>query len=586
MNTAQRLRLPLPASLGPKALERTPTAAPIVVASVLLLAIVCVADIVTPVSVVFEGLAILVVILDAWLIGTRALAFIVAVAIALEWVRGATGSTAWVTVAIDSIALSAAAGFAHVAATNSAEGRRSRERQLAVLLDAARALNETADEDGVYQRVTDAAARFVSHGDPRSTMWRLEPDGLRAMAERDVRGEVARGHEPFALSADLKSILDGTEARPVNMEQVDDHLRRVLVVHGVRSMALAPVRLEGRPFGAISASSRDGAPFTAEQLAILTGLADLAGIALAKARELRRQRDRARVLEVLREILVATAAAGGPSPVAQRVVEEAQTMIGAETVVLALRERGRAGLWLTASTRQLTLAALDPQGPLGKVAQGGSPAAISAGDLESSPDAVILGTAHHLAAAPIGGGEGRLGVLAAAIAGDRVTDEQMQLLALLASQVGSALEAVELRGELVESERGLRSLIAGLGCAAILHDASGQAVEANWAAENLTGVPVRTLAATGAFGSDWMVRSEAGTDIPLGMRPPAYVITFDRPLVGLVAQVSAPGARPQWVRIDSSPILEGGRVKWIVTTFYPVAAPARKTGAKRSGRAS
>jgi GAF domain-containing protein len=578
MNNARRFRLPsLPAALGPKALERPPNAAPIVVTSLLLLAIVCVADVVTPVNVVFEGLAILVVILDAWLIGSRALVFIVVAAIVLEGFRGAVGATAWVTVVIDSIALSAAAAFAHVAATNTAEARRSRERQLAVLLDTARALNEATDELGVYHRITEAASRFVSHGDPRSTMWRLEAGGLRALAERDVRGEVALGHEPFALSADVRSILEGTDARQVNMDQVDDHLRRVLVVHGVRSMALAPVRVDGRPFGAVSASSRDEAPFTAEQLEILTGLADLAGIAVAKARELQRQRDRARVLEVLRQVLVATAAAG-PSPVAQRIVEEAQTMIGADTVVLALRERGRAGLWLTASTRPLSMAALDPQGPLGKVAQGGEPAVVDASDLEDSPDAPILGGAQHLVAAPVLGGEGPVGVLAAAIGGDRVTDEQTQLLALLASQVGSALEAAELRGELVESEQALRSLLSGLGSAAILHDAAGQAVEANWAAENLTGVPASTLAATGAFGADWVVRSEAGTDIPLGMRPPAYVLTFDRPLVGLVAQVAAPGRRLQWVRIDSSPILEGGRIKWIVTTFYPVPAPTRKSG--------
>src|SRR5581483_231131 len=119
---------------------------------------------------------------------------------------------------------------------------------------------------------------------------------------------------------------------------------------------------------------------------------------------------------------------------------------------------------------------------------------------------------------------------------------------------------------------------------AVLHDAGGQAIEVNWAAEQLTGVPAAEIAARGIFGPDWKLRTESGADVPPAMRPPTYVINFDRPLVGLVAEVTPPGGRPRWLRIDANPILEADRLKWVVTTFYPVPEPAPRvaTGAERA----
>ncbi len=579
--------LALPAALGAKSLEGAPMEIPALLASLLGLGVITAADLITPINVVFTGFAVLVVVLVGWIMSARGIVVVVAAAVLMEALQAALGSTAWVTVLIDAAALSVTAGFAHAAAANSLEARRSREHQLSILLDAARALNEAVDVTEVYERVIDAAARFVSHGDPRATLWQLASPRLRVVAERDVRGPVLLEHEPFPISSYLRSILDGSGARTVNVAQLDTKMRALLIEHGVRSMAMVPVRVEGRLFGALSASSRDELPFTAAQLGIVAGLADLAGIAIAKAREVQRQRDRARVLEVLREILVVTAAAGGMNDVAQHIVAETQSLLEADTVLLALRERERPGLWIRASTRPVALAALDSESLLGRVARSGAPAVVAGGELAAdSPDAAVAGDGAHLAVAPVLSGESRLGVLAAALTGDRVSDEQLQLLALLASQLGAAIEAAELRGELIESERAFRSLCAGLGCAAVLHSATGQVVEANWAAENLTGIPVGQLLSGGAFGADWVLRNEAGTDIPLGMRPPHYVLKFDRPLVGLIAEVTPPAGRSGWMRIDSHPVLESGRLKWIVTTFYPVPAPRPPRRGPSSRRAA
>ena len=107
----------------------------------------------------------------------------------------------------------------------------------------------------------------------------------------------------------------------------------------------------------------------------------------------------------------------------------------------------------------------------------------------------------------------------------------------------------------------------------MLHDAAGRILEANWAAGDLTGRPQAELVSGGIFGRDWVMESEAGVSLPDAMRPPGYVLRFDRPLRGLVARVQAPGGASRWLRIDSMAFKQGDRVKWVVTTFFELAPP-------------
>src|SRR5581483_6382609 len=99
------LRWDLPDRLGPKALDRTRLEAPLAVASLLLLLLICAADVVTPVNVVFEGLALVVLGVTAWLVGVRWVVAVTVAAVLLNFARAAVGSTSWITVVIDGFGL-------------------------------------------------------------------------------------------------------------------------------------------------------------------------------------------------------------------------------------------------------------------------------------------------------------------------------------------------------------------------------------------------------------------------------------------------------------------------------------------------
>ncbi len=577
--TEQKRLLPvvdsLPAFLGPKGLQGTPAEPGVVVLSTAILGLVLAAEVATPKDVTFSPYAFLVVLVCAWLIGPRALVVVVLAAAVGQGLRLLFDNASLLTVLVNWVAGAGAAVIGHLGAVNSAEARQSREQELAVLLDTARELNQASGMHEVLDTVTRAAATSSSRGAPRATVWQLEGERMRALVERDVRGPVLRGID-FALTPDMHAIFETRTAREIGVAALDPQLGRLLGRHGVHSLAMAPVMIGGRPFGALTASARAEGHFAPSQLAILAGLAELAGIAVARTRELESQRSRARVLELLREVLLATASAAAPEDVAQRVVDEARSLLGAATVALALRDRERPGLWVKAATRPLALVAVAPESTLGRCYSRAAPAVADSEELAGSPgDAEIASEASKLLVAPVLAGQDCLGVIAAAL--DAPSEDSTHLLALLGSQLGSAVLASELRGELVESERVFRSLCAGLGCAAVLHDAAGRTVEVNWAAESLTGVSVQQITAEGIFGPAWSVKTENGAELPLSMRPPRYVMSFDRPLLGLLAEVTGPAGRPVWLRIDSNPILERGRLKWIVTTFYPVPAPSTKT---------
>ena len=51
----------------------------------------------------------------------------------------------------------------------------------------------------------------------------------------------------------------------------------------------------------------------------------------------------------------------------------------------------------------------------------------------------------------------------------------------------------------------------------------------------------------------------------------------------LVVQVTPPGGEPRWLRIDCHPVNGRGPKKWVVTSFFEVAAPETETRAG-SGR--
>jgi len=569
------LHLALPRWMRPKALVGTPGEPLVGLIAVAALLGTFLVDVLTPKTVTVSSLAAVPVLLAAWLLSARATAVVTAIAVALQVWLGVDTALSWTSVEANVAVILLMAVVGHRAAANSEEARAIREGQLRILLDIANRLNGATELQGALDDIAAAARRFVSHaGDQtaaRGTVWRLVEQGLEAAAESDDLGVRLRGHR-FEPGTRLREVLAGRSPADVSLTALGDDLRDTLQQAGVQSIAVAPIVVGDELFGMLTASARDGVPFNATELQLLGGLAQVAGLAIARTRQADLERRRIQVLEVLNEAMLAAGSAVTTDEVSALLVDKARALVGAQSGALVLRDPERGSYWVEAATNHVNLVSVEPgRGVVGAALAG------QGGVLETSPpwaeaaDRELAGAARRLLAAPIRSRHEVLGALV--VAGDGFGEHEVRLLTLLGAQLGPALDALRLRGELVESEQRLRSLCSSLGCGAVLHDAAGRILDANWAAGELTGRPQAELVSGGIFGRDWVMESEAGVSLPDAMRPPGYVLRFDRPLRGLVARVQAPGGTSRWLRIDSIAFKQGDRVKWVVTTFFELAPP-------------
>jgi len=542
-------------------------------------------DLLTPTTVSVSSLAVVPVLLAAWLLSVRAIAVVTAVAIALQIWLGLESALAGLSVAANIGAVTLAAVVGHRAAANTEDARVARERQLSILLDTANRLNAATDLQAVLELVAAAARRFVAHGGEqiaaRGTVWALADKRLEAAAESDDLGVRLRGHR-FEPGSRLLEVLAARVPVELPLSDLSEELRATLERAGVRSIAVAPI-VAGRDtaFGMLTASARDDQPFAATELELLGGLAQVAGLAIARTRQVELERRRFQVLQVLNEAMLAAGSAANTEEVSTLVAEKARALAGGEAGALVLRHAQRGSYWIEAATGQVGLVAVEAgRGVVGAALDGRE--AIGAPPWEEAADRELAGASAQLLAAPIRSRDQVLGALV--VAGESFAEHEVRLLTLLGAQLGPVLDALDLRGEVVESEQRLRALCASLGCGAVIHDAAGRIIDANWAAGELTGRAQADLVSNGIFGRDWVMDSESGVPLPEAMRPPGYVLRFDRPLRGLVARVQAPGGTSRWLRIDSIAFKQRERVKWVVTTFFETPPPSSPAPAADAAR--
>jgi PAS domain-containing protein len=203
----------------------------------------------------------------------------------------------------------------------------------------------------------------------------------------------------------------------------------------------------------------------------------------------------------------------------------------------------------------------------------------------SEQDALIAGDNRHLLAVPVAVVEEVIGLVVIASRQRPFSATDVQIAAVMVSALTGLLEGVRLRDELSEAHRTLRSFYHGLACGAVTHDGRGRVIDANWAAENLTGISLKQLVKDGIFGPDWTMESENGMSIPLPLRPPESVLKSGRPIHGMRAKVAPPGGKARWMRIDSRPLEEGERLKWVVTTFFESVPPVANGRRRATGSA-
>jgi PAS domain-containing protein len=470
----------------------------------------------------------------------------------------------------------------------------TRVQGLDILLETTRSLNDGDPLDVVLEQLARAAARSVWHSGAEpgpASIWRLRGSHLSLEAES---GEVhGRAVAELPLGPLLQGALDSRSIVNLTGSQVPAALRDRYRARRPGSVAAVPIVSYGRPFGLLTVPLEAESAEREADLKLLTGMAELGGLALAAAADFDLELRLAVAFELLPQMITGASGAEDADEAATVIVTRVGEVPGVDRVVLFMRGDLKRGLWIKASTDAVNLLRLEQdEGAVAQAVRDRAIMVVNDGHpWRSEQDRLIAGDNRHLLAVPVAVVEEVIGLV---IIGSRqrpFSPTDVQIATVLVSALTGLLEGVRLRDELSEAHRTLRSFYHGLACGAVTHDSRGRVVDANWAAENLTGIPLKQLIKEGIFGPEWTMQSENGMTIPLPLRPPDSVLKSGRPIHGMKARVAPPGGQPRWLRIDSRPLEEGRRLKWVVTTFFESAPPTpnsrrRTTGSAETGSTS
>jgi PAS domain-containing protein len=451
----------------------------------------------------------------------------------------------------------------------------TRVQGLDVLLETARSLNDGDPLDVVLEQLARAAARAVwrGTGEPgAASLWRLRGSTLSLEAETgEVRG---RALAELPLSAELQRAVESRQALRLKAGQLPASLRQ-RYAPSPDSVAVVPIVAYQHTFGIMTVPLEAGSQQVEADLKLLTGVAELGGLAIAAAADFDLELRLAVAFELLPQMITGASGAEDADEAASVIVTRVGEVPGIDRVLLFMRGDLKRGLWIKASTDSVNLLRLEQdEGAVAQAVRDRAIMVVNDGQpWRSEQDALIAGDNRHLLAVPVAVAEEVIGLVTIASKQRPFSPTDVQIATVLVSALTGLLEGVRLRDELSEAHRTLRSFYHGLACGAVTHDSRGRVVDANWAAENLTGIPLKQLVREGIFGPEWTMQSENGMTIPLPLRPPESVLKSGRPIHGMRARVTPPGGQPRWLRIDSRPLEEGQRLKWVVTTFFESVPP-------------
>ena len=322
-----------------------------------------------------------------------------------------------------------------------------------VLLDIGRALTGTLSREDLYraiyretERVLEAAGFYICLYDQESDLATIV---FYADRGNDRRVEISyQGSDSEVISSGQGFLVE---------DRADS---KVLMVVGetdgeiTRSAISAPLRHEGKVLGAISTQSYRPRAYTAEDLELLQGIADIAAVALENASFVAALKQQRETAEQIEEIGRALTASLDPQDVLRKVI----------AAVLALVPVDGAGVWLLESSSLARVAASagrivlpegsewDLRGPLAEHLIG-ELQPVNIGDLAASPH-VPDGLRTYLKggsgiAIPLVIGTEVAGLLTAgSVKVDFFTNDETRVLLRLANQASVALENARLHASL------------------------------------------------------------------------------------------------------------------------------------------
>jgi len=200
----------------------------------------------------------------------------------------------------------------------------------------------------VIKRAVDEAARLLQVDGAMIYLYDPETEMLRFARDAGIRDQAAR-RMIRGLTLPMGVGMFGTAAARGQLTVTTDYPNdpsfthspvtdRIVETAGMRAMAVAPMRSDGTPLGALGVFLNRAGPFTPAQLGLLTALANHASATIANERLVRALAGQVEAQRTLGEIATRITALRDPGEVLQEVVDAAYRLLGSDGAHLTVLE--------------------------------------------------------------------------------------------------------------------------------------------------------------------------------------------------------------------------------------------------------
>ena len=128
---------------------------------------------------------------------------------------------------------------------------------------------------------------------------------------------------------------------------------------------------------------------------------------------------------------------------------------------------------------------------------------------------------------------------------------------------------------LLADAAGEGDILSALTDGVVVHDASGQLIDANPAAARILGVSRDVLLGRKAADPRWRARTQSGEDLNADNHPTMQVVRTGRPVRDFIVSIEAPEAGRRWLRVNAEPLFGDGPkapATGVVATFADVTS--------------
>lgn len=464
-------------------------------------------------------------------------------------------------------------------------------RRLQALAEVGRLVMLGFDQDAILRHTTELLAQLLDC--PYARLWsRSRTNGdlvlvatAGALAAPNTHIGLRRPVGTTTLNADV--LASGSIYQTTRVE--DDPRwfnRRIVEEHGLHSYVGVPLLVGEQRFGILTLLFPGERVIAGEDLELVEVVAAQAAAALAHARAYEDSERRAQRLAELNAVSRWVVSGLDRDEVLRRIVEAGQRILGVPY----------SRLWLLTDNGDELLQVSGAQDADGdganRVPVVGSFFELAIRSREPIRTDSVLEHPQFLSRAfaeecglascvamPILDGARPLGVLALmGPGGHSFSDEDLELLQVLAGFSASKIANTLAYAGLAESAAHLRRLYGAIACGVLVIDAMGGVVEANETAAEVLGVGVEQL--RGRSLADWEVTAEDGQPLELHQRPGLTALGGRRDMRDLTVRLTRPNGEQRWLHVNAMPIFDAnGEPFQAVSTFVDVTARKRAEAA-------